>query len=254
MDESAAPAAGPRPQPQIYMVPARAMAALARNAVGDVPVMVEREAAMVGKSVVTGHAFRHDGPAETQIFLIVGRAQVPAAPLHVPGKRHLRKMPVRLRQIGARVISRTNDPRGGMHPLVRGLSRSVQAIFALKERIRAHKGLVVKIRAGVVHGRGGKFFRGGRRIEARHGAAHPGPMIRQVMRFVAGCARFVPDIRGFRRLPRFGVVPGRLLPGDASRKHRKQGQGQDQGQNTRGANTGWPKGRPVHTLLAIFWT
>ena len=198
---------------------------------------------MVRKSVVARHALRHDRPAKAQVLLIVGRAQVPAAPLDVPGKRHLRQVSVDGRQIRARMVPRTDDPLDGVDALVQGLSRCVQAIFALKKRVCAHEGLVVKIRSFVAHRRRRKRFRGGRGVETGQRAAHPGPMIRHVIGLVTGCAGFVPHIRGLRRLRGQGVAARRRLPCDASRQPCKQDGGD-----------GWPNGRPAHALLAIFWT
>ena len=94
--------------------------------------MIEREPAVSGKPVVTSHAFRHDRPAETQVFLIVGRAQIPPAALDIPGKRHLRQMPVHIRQIRARVIAGANHPVDRMHPLIRRLSRRIETVLALE--------------------------------------------------------------------------------------------------------------------------
>ena len=110
----------------------RPVAAFARNSVGYVPVMIEREPAVSGKPVVASHTFRHDRPAETQILLIVGRTQVPPAPLDIPGKRHLRQMPVHIRQIRARVIAGPDHPVDRVHPLIRRLSRRIETVLALE--------------------------------------------------------------------------------------------------------------------------
>ena len=108
-------------------------------------------------------------------------------------------MPVYIRQIRARVIAGPDHPVDRVHPLIRRLSRRIETVLALEQRIRMHKGLVVKIRGFVVNRRTRQHLRSGSRIEPGHGPAHPGPVIRQVVFLVAGCTCFVACILFFGR-------------------------------------------------------